>query len=293
MVVASTCGKAAPDSLRLPCTGIRRRDGSNQLSSAGRKACRSRKNLRSCESQRRKIRQTNDGLYTVINLCSLLSRSTEGALVAPIESNFGRSIGLRKGWKTLSVVWSPDRLSASCPAVIPVDIMWKCKTCSAEVESGFEICWKCGSLADGQPDPNFVHADGYRHSREDSPINMANFRTVPNFVRPKVSSVVELYRQVTPLRRQDVCSKLIVAHLVAIFAIGYVPLLFPIGILTTIGVVIVCIMAVTGPIYLPKLDHKRGVLKQWGIANKIAAIVILVLFVAGYGSLIYWLFFRT
>ena len=111
--------------------------------------------------------------------------------------------------------------------------------------------------------------------------------------RRKRRSASELYRQVTPLRRQDVCSKLIVAHLVAMFAIGYVPLLFPMGILTTFGVMVVCIMALTGPIYVPQLDYRGDKLEQWGRDNKIAAVVILVLFIAGYGCLLYWLLFRT
>ena len=83
-----------------------------------------------------------------------------------------------------------------------------------------------------------------------------------------------------------------VAHVVAMFAIGYAPVLFPIGIVTTIGVIIVCIMALTGPIYIRQLAYKQGGLEQWGIANKVAAVVILLLFIGGYGSLIYWLFFR-
>ncbi len=109
----------------------------------------------------------------------------------------------------------------------------------------------------------------------------------------KLRSAGELYPQVTPLRRQEVCSKLIVAHIAAVIAIGFVPILLPIAILTTLGVVVVCVMAITGPIYMPQLDFKRGVLEQWGIANKIAAVVILFLSFAGYGFLIYWFFFRT
>ncbi len=133
---------------------------------------------------------------------------------------------------------------------------------------------------------------------------MTHDKSIPEPDSPpqgKLRSAGELYPQVTPLRRQEVCSKLIVAHIAAVIAIGFVPILFPIAILillpiailTTLGVVVVCVMVITGPIYMPQLDFKRGVLEQWGIANKIAAVVILILSFAGYGFLIYWFFFRT
>ncbi len=33
--------------------------------------------------------------------------------------------------------------------------MWICPKCQAEVEDGFEICWACGTSADGKEDPDF------------------------------------------------------------------------------------------------------------------------------------------
>ncbi|QDU98274.1 hypothetical protein [Lignipirellula cremea] len=33
---------------------------------------------------------------------------------------------------------------------------WKCATCQSEMESGFEVCWSCGTTVDGAPDPDFV-----------------------------------------------------------------------------------------------------------------------------------------
>jgi hypothetical protein len=110
--------------------------------------------------------------------------------------------------------------------------------------------------------------------------------------KTKPVSAVSLYRQITPLRREGVCSALIIAHVIAIFVVGYVPILFPIGILTSIGVLTVCVMALTGPIYRSQLDYKRGELYRWGIGNKIAALVILVIFIGSYSFLVYWLFFR-
>ena len=101
------------------------------------------------------------------------------------------------------------------------------------------------------------------------------------------------YKELPKLRRQDFCSALIVAHVVALFVVGYVPYLFPIGIVTTFGVIIVCISVLTGPVFMNQLDFKTGELMQWGLGNKIAAVVFLVLFVGGFGFLAYRLFWHA
>jgi hypothetical protein len=33
--------------------------------------------------------------------------------------------------------------------------MWTCPKCATEVEEGFEVCWNCGTAADGAEDPGF------------------------------------------------------------------------------------------------------------------------------------------
>jgi len=106
------------------------------------------------------------------------------------------------------------------------------------------------------------------------------------------ASAAELYRQITPLRRQDVCSKIIVAQIIALLVVGYIPLLFPIAILTTLGVISVCVTTLTGPIYTKQLNYAQGGLEKWGVGNKIAALLLLILFVGGFGFLTYWLYFR-
>jgi hypothetical protein len=37
--------------------------------------------------------------------------------------------------------------------------MWICPKCEEEVDDGFEVCWKCGTTASGEEDPEFVPAD--------------------------------------------------------------------------------------------------------------------------------------
>lgn len=37
--------------------------------------------------------------------------------------------------------------------------MWTCPKCGSKVDPSFEVCWNCGTTADGVEDPNFVRAD--------------------------------------------------------------------------------------------------------------------------------------
>ena len=39
--------------------------------------------------------------------------------------------------------------------------MWKCKSCSENVEQAFDVCWKCGTSKDGASDPTFVAESAY------------------------------------------------------------------------------------------------------------------------------------
>ena len=37
--------------------------------------------------------------------------------------------------------------------------MWCCPKCQSKVDDSFEVCWLCGTTADGIEDPDFVTAD--------------------------------------------------------------------------------------------------------------------------------------
>jgi hypothetical protein len=37
--------------------------------------------------------------------------------------------------------------------------MWTCPKCDSKVDPSFEVCWNCGTTADGVEDPTFVLAD--------------------------------------------------------------------------------------------------------------------------------------
>jgi hypothetical protein len=37
--------------------------------------------------------------------------------------------------------------------------MWTCPKCGAKVEPSYDVCWRCGTTAEGVEDPGFVPAD--------------------------------------------------------------------------------------------------------------------------------------
>jgi hypothetical protein len=97
------------------------------------------------------------------------------------------------------------------------------------------------------------------------------------------------YELVPWYRKSGVCSFIIISHLIVGVVGRCVPLVGLLGILTTLGVIGVCISVLTGPIYFNKLK-KDGTLRTWSWGNKIAAVIILILFIGGYAALMWFLF---
>ena len=89
-------------------------------------------------------------------------------------------------------------------------------------------------------------------------------------------------------RKNSFCSAVLVAHVFVMCLGGCIPFASLIGVLTTIGVIAVCGIVLTGPVYYSK-RKKDGTLRTWSKGNKIAAVILLVLFVGGYASLIAYL----
>ena len=96
------------------------------------------------------------------------------------------------------------------------------------------------------------------------------------------------YKKLPVLRRNEFCSGIILAHVAVMFLGGFVPYGRFLGIFTTIGVIAVCVSVLTGPVYYNQL-LPSGVLKTWGKANKVAAVILLLLLVGGYGAIMYFL----
>lgn len=106
--------------------------------------------------------------------------------------------------------------------------------------------------------------------------------------RPAPPTGPRNYSEVPLLRRNGFCSGMCVAHVAVMFLGGYEPLAGLFGLFTTIGVLVVCVVVLTGPVYYDK-RKKDGTLRKWGIGNNVAAVILLLLFVGGYGALFYWM----
>lgn len=89
-------------------------------------------------------------------------------------------------------------------------------------------------------------------------------------------------------RQNSFCSGILVAHVFIMCLGGCVPFASLLGTVTTLGVILVCVIVLTGPVYYSK-RKKDGTLKTWSKGNKIAAVILLILFVGGYIALITFL----
>jgi|GEM_PF-6716758 len=96
------------------------------------------------------------------------------------------------------------------------------------------------------------------------------------------------YDDVPILRRNGFCSGVLIAHVIVMFLSCCVPFVSLFGIFTTIGVIVVCCVVLTGPVYYNK-HRKDGTLAIWSRGNKVAAVILLLIFVGSYGGLVYWL----
>ncbi|MEQ8791809.1 MAG: hypothetical protein RIC55_36445 [Pirellulaceae bacterium] len=70
---------------------------------------------------------------------------------------------------------------------------------------------------------------------------------------------------------------------IALFVVGLLPVLG-----FVLAVLLVCGITLTGPVYKSRLDFERGELDRWGLADKIAAAVFVLLALGGMGFIIYW-----
>ena len=99
------------------------------------------------------------------------------------------------------------------------------------------------------------------------------------------------YGAVPWYRRNGYCSAIILAHLFMMCCGAGIPVVGLLGIFTTVGVIAICIVVLTGPVYYNK-RRKDGSLKSWSGANKVAAVILLILFVGGHAVLLVVLFTR-
>jgi hypothetical protein len=72
--------------------------------------------------------------------------------------------------------------------------MWTCPKCGTKVDPSFEVCWACGTTADGVEDPTFVPADAAPPA--DSPLDLdmpEGDQPIPEPASPLSGDLVECY----------------------------------------------------------------------------------------------------
>ena len=94
------------------------------------------------------------------------------------------------------------------------------------------------------------------------------------------------------LRRSRFCSGVVLTHVFVIILAPCVPFAGLLSILTTIGLIVVCVIALTGPVYCNKIGED-GTLVRWTTANRIGAVIVLLSLIGSYGALLYWIFSRV
>ena len=87
--------------------------------------------------------------------------------------------------------------------------MWTCPKCGTHVDPAFDVCWKCGTSAQGVEDPSFVPAD--EAPADDSPLDMqmpegdAPIPQLPDLID---GELVEAYRALDLMQAKFLADKL-------------------------------------------------------------------------------------
>jgi hypothetical protein len=72
--------------------------------------------------------------------------------------------------------------------------MWTCPKCQSKVDPSFEVCWNCGTTAEGVEDPTFQKADEVLPDKSptetDMPVGEA---PIPVASPPEAGELVECY----------------------------------------------------------------------------------------------------
>ncbi len=76
--------------------------------------------------------------------------------------------------------------------------MWTCPKCHSKVDPSFEVCWNCGTSADGIEDPTFVKADDAGPIEDDPVVPELNIERAAEGLgelpEPIAGDLVEAYR---------------------------------------------------------------------------------------------------
>jgi hypothetical protein len=87
--------------------------------------------------------------------------------------------------------------------------MWTCAKCRSRVDDSFEVCWSCGTTADGVEDPDFVTADE-TEPIEDEPLPEGSEVNDPlaDFAGTPLPDLVECYMASNPSEARFIADQL-------------------------------------------------------------------------------------
>jgi hypothetical protein len=87
--------------------------------------------------------------------------------------------------------------------------MWTCPKCGAKVDSSFEVCWQCGTTADGVEDPSFVPADAVPPTESPLDLDMPEGEApIPEPLNPLAGELVEAYLAADLMQAKFVADRL-------------------------------------------------------------------------------------
>ncbi len=90
--------------------------------------------------------------------------------------------------------------------------MWTCPKCESKVDPSFDVCWNCGTAADGEVDPTFVKADDSAPIDEPSLVPDLDVDGQPapagELPEPLQGEMVEAYRAFTVIEAQFLAGQL-------------------------------------------------------------------------------------
>jgi hypothetical protein len=87
--------------------------------------------------------------------------------------------------------------------------MWTCPKCQAKVDPSFEVCWSCGTTAQGEEDPNFVAADAAPRDLSPLDLDMPDGDSpIPIPLNPEAGDLVEAYQALDLMQAKFLADRL-------------------------------------------------------------------------------------
>lgn len=89
--------------------------------------------------------------------------------------------------------------------------MWTCPKCATKVDPSFDVCWQCGTSADGVEDPTFLVADAPVEGPVESPLDLdmpEGSLPIPEPSNPEAGELVEAYQALDMMQAKFIADQL-------------------------------------------------------------------------------------